>query len=374
MPSDAVVPRRLTFQEIMSLSPLPDEIEAGKTIKRYMSQRAAWCPTADVSIASEKSFWEKNLQGKQLAYGGHVYSQAGLAASRALPDLLGSQRDRSRGILGIHTIHGYFSEAGLLDRPFIYNVTIIAANPAFPNLLVTVRQPLSPSTKTSGDQYPLADAELPLGLVCFVALVSFRSFTVSQHVAQELSVQERFADILSSRPPSAWEPAPHIDIPGILADFPMRNSGSFPIVDMKKVDLTKFNEGKPLHERRELILYRLLAPLPADDPNESILTLAFEADRNGLLMISRHIGFGFNFGRAASLSYSFVVHVNPEETMMAYGENEWWIQEACFPRVEAGRGIIMSKIWSPKGVHVATEYQDGKAQRRWKPGERKGKL
>ena len=37
----------------------------------------------------------------------------------------------------------------------------------------------------------------------------------------------------------------------------------------------------------------------------------------------------------------------------------WWVQEAIFPRVEAGRAIIMSKIWSPEGIHVATEYQDG---------------
>jgi hypothetical protein len=137
--------------------------------------------------------------------------------------------------------------------------------------------------------------------------------------------------------------------------------GSFPIVDMRKVDASAYNAGRPLHERRELILYRLLAPLPAEgsDANAHVLVHAFEADRNGLLMLGNHLGFGWKFGRAASLSYSFVVHVNVEEAVMHYEDPRWWVQEVCFPRAAAGRGIIMSKIWSPDGVHVATEYQDG---------------
>ncbi|KAI1143258.1 Thioesterase/thiol ester dehydrase-isomerase [Hypoxylon sp. FL0543] len=376
MSSNAAVDRRLTFQETMSLAPLPDETENGKVVKRYMSQRKAWHPEGDVPIASETPDPEasEKSQKRKVAYGAHVYSQAGMAASRALAEIQNSQAGTTRKKLGIHTVHGLFSEAGLIDRPFIYNVTTIAANSAFPNLLVTARQPLSPSTNLEGDHYPLADARLPLGPVCFSALVSFRPSTVSQHVAQELSAQTRFAEILSSRPPSAWPLAPHVDIAQKVEAFPMRNPGTFPAVHMRKVDMTAFNEGKPLHERRELILYRLLAPLPAEDPDAHILAHAYEADRNGLLMIGNHIGFGYDFGRAATLSYSFVVHVNFEDAVMAYGENEWWIQEACFPRVEAGRAIIMSKIWSPSGVHVATEYQDGIIQRRWKPGERQGKL
>jgi hypothetical protein len=137
---------------------------------------------------------------------------------------------------------------------------------------------------------------------------------------------------------------------------------------MKKVDLTAFNKGKPFHERRELLLYRLLAPLPLSNPDAHIMTHAFEADRNGVLMVGNHAGFGWNFGNAASLSYSFVVHVNASDAVMKYGDNQWWIQEACFPRVEAGRGILLSKIWSPNGVHVATEYQDGIIRSASKPG------
>jgi acyl-CoA thioesterase len=137
--------------------------------------------------------------------------------------------------------------------------------------------------------------------------------------------------------------------------------GSFPIVDMKKVDMSSFNKGKPLHERRELILYRLLEPLPAEeDANSHIVVHAYTVDRNGLLMLGNQMGMGKKFGRAASLSYSLVVHVNADEAVMK-GEG-WWVQEVMFPRAAAGRGIVESKIWSPEGLHVATEYQDGLVQ------------
>lgn len=263
---------------------------------------------------------------------------------------------------------------GLCDRPFVYEVTTVAANRGFYNVLVIVRQPTVPSTNQAHDHFPLSDAELPLGPVCFSALVSFRPGAVSVSTAQEMSVQSRFADILNSRSPSEWDPSPPIDIASVVAAVPRDIVGTFPAVDMKQVDMTSYNEGKPLDQRRELLLYRLLAPLPASDPDAHVLVHAYEADRNGLLMVGNHIGFGYNFGRAASLSYSFVVHVNPSETVMKYGEDQWWVQEACFPRVEAGRAIVMSKIWSPEGVHVATEYQDGIIRPAPQPGARKGRL
>lgn len=133
---------------------------------------------------------------------------------------------------------------------------------------------------------------------------------------------------------------------------------------MRKVDMAAHNAGKPVHERRELLLYKLLRPLPpaeGGDANAHVVAHAFVADRNGLLVAGNHVGFGHAFGRAASLSYSFVVHVNAEEAVMREEEG-WWVQEMWFPRTGAGRGIVESKIWSPGGVHVATEYQDGLIQ------------
>lgn len=258
----------------------------------------------------------------------------------------------------------------------------MASNASFPNLLVTARQPASSSTNPEADHYPKADADLPLGPVCFSAMVSFRPSSISQFDAQEPSLQERFADILNSRRPMEWDPAPILDIAATLDAIPGARQaiGLFPGLDMRKVDMRAYNKGRPFHERRELILYRLIAPLPTktsddaegssrdgegrcaiDGQNTHICAHAYGADRNGLLMIGDHAGFGHDFARAASLSYSFVVHVNAEEAAMTYseGDDQWWVQEVCFPRVQAGRGIVHSKIWSPRGIHVASMYQDG---------------
>ncbi|KAK8079105.1 Acyl-coenzyme A thioesterase 8 [Apiospora phragmitis] len=408
-PPPAEKSSRLSFQEYMQLVPLPAPSQpygsqnGAQQQKRYMSQRASWMPGIDLP-----SPMREQMTFKGAAYGGHVYSQSGLAASKAFAEMRETLDKQGKGkqfkgkVFGIHTIHGYFSEAGLIDRPFIYEVTPVStANLAFINFSVTARQPQRPTSSPSGDHYPLSDAvNSPMGPICFTALVSFRPATPSQVVTQEDPPQRRFAHILDSRPPHQWEPAPLVDIDRVVAMLPpgkKRGSGTFPCVDMKKVDMTDFNRGRPLHERRELILYRrILSPAEEEkrkqkqkedksgkkggeeekeEPDAHILTHAFEADRNGLLMCGNHVGFGSSLARAATLSYSFVVHHDDkshhekeedeqEEEDEEDEQDEWWIQEATFPRVEANRCVVMSKIWSPRGKHVATEYQDGIIQSR----------
>jgi hypothetical protein len=234
---------------------------------------------------------------------------------------------------------------------------------------VNAHQPLTPSNNPAQDHFPVADAILPPGPTCFTAIASFKA--AERHTAggtitvSEPPPQERFASVLSSRPPEKWPPSPPVDIDMVTEAVGTDIVGTFPIVDMKKVDMTSYNKGKPLYEQRELILYRLLTPLPSDgtdgwDANAHICAHAYTIDRNGLLMLGNLLGLGHAFGRVASLSYSLVVHVNAEEAVMT-GDG-WWIQEACFPRAGAGRGVIMSKVWSPQGLHVATEYQDGLCQ------------
>lgn len=128
------------------------------------------------------------------------------------------------------------------------------------------------------------------------------------------------------------------------------------MLDMYKVDMSEINKDKPVLDRRELLLYKLLEPIPKEDINAHIVCHAYEADRNGLLMIGNQLGYGYNLGTAASLSYSFYVHVNGEQVVMDEG---WWIQEVSFSRVSAGRAMLETKIWSPAGLHVASGYQDG---------------
>jgi len=171
---------------------------------------------------------------------------------------------------------------------------------------------------------------------------------------------QRYAAILSTRKPDEWDPSPQADIDALRDAFPIKGHAYFPILDMYKVDMTRFNVPLPLPERRELILYRLHKPLPETDTTAHILCHAFEADRNGLIMLGNHLGYGYNLGAVASLSYSFYVHVNAREAVMRGGdEGGWWVQEVCWPRVSAGRGLMESRIWSPEGVHVASGYQDG---------------
>lgn len=267
----------------------------------------------------------------------------------------------------LQTIHGYFTAVGQIDRPFIYTVSPLSASRTFSTYTVTAHQPAAQSANPSGDPFPASDAAAsPAGPPCFTAITSFKQpepHSGGASVAEE-PAQSRFSQLLASRPARDWPPAPPIDIDGVVAMAGADVVGTFPVVDMRKVDMAAHNDGRPLHERRELLLYRLLKPLPADgtdgwDANAHVLVHAFEADRNGLLMLGNHLGFGFRFGRAASLSYSFVVHVNVEEAVMRYEDPRWWVQEVSFPRASAGRGVVMSKIWSPDGVHVATEYQDG---------------
>ncbi|KAI0867241.1 Thioesterase/thiol ester dehydrase-isomerase [Hypoxylon argillaceum] len=386
---------RLAYQEALSLISLPDNVaDDGSVVRCFMSQRRVWITgEALTPLAIEHGI--SNYKPTTGVYGGHVYSQASLAVSLAFR---AGQKAANNGKqdkkLGIHTIHGFFSEGGADDRPFIYRVTNLASNAMFPNFLVTASQPTSPSTNPEGDHYLRADADLPLGPVRFSAIVSFRPSGFSQVHAQELAPQVRFAEILSSRRPIEWDPAPITDVNGILAAIPGARQavGLFPGLEMRKVDMRAYNANRPLHERRDLVLYRLLAPLPAtysangageggecaiDGPDAHICAHAYAADRNGLLMIGNHVGFGRDFARAASLSYSLVVHVNAEDAVMAYAEDDrqWWVQEHCFPRVEAGRGIVHCKIWSPEGVHVATEYQDGIIRRKPRAGDKeKGKL
>lgn len=173
------------------------------------------------------------------------------------------------------------------------------------------------------------------------------------------SAQERYADILSQRAPDQWEASPQVDVDAVTRMFPNAGHGGFPMLDMYKVDMKAYNADKDVPERRELILYRPYKPIREDDPNAHIVAHAYEADRNGLIMLTNHLGWGFNLGSAASLSYSFYVHVNADEAVMK-GDG-WWIQEVWWPRVSAGRAMMEVRIWSPEGKHVASGYQDGVA-------------
>ncbi|CAM1509818.1 Fc.00g001530.m01.CDS01 [Cosmosporella sp. VM-42] len=347
---------RLSFQESMELSRLPEETsESGTTVQKFMSRQPAWV------VGNELPWDTVGLGEKKLtkgAFGGVIYAQAPLAASRVV-----EQEDKESGNAdensrrGIHSIQAVFTNPGVSDRPFILEVSTIHSSRSFSTRLVNARQSIEPSSVPSGP-FPLSDAQAPLGSICFTCTTTFKRPVPGPADIQDVnSPQKRYESILSSRLPTDWDPAPQADIDAVKASFPNPGHGAFPILDMFKVNMTSFNEGKHIPDRRELILYRLLKPLPKDDVNAHILCHAFEADRNGLIMLGNHLGYGFDLGAVCSLSYSFYVHVNADEAVMT-GDG-FWIQEVLWPRVSAGRGMMECRIWSPEGKHVATAYQDG---------------
>lgn len=117
MSPNAVVDGRLSFQEIMSLASLPDQIENGKIVKRYMSQRRAWCPGESIPVTGPVN---QNLRRREAGYGGHVYSQAGIAASRAFGETQATRTDLSSS-LKKHGIHVSFPLFPHSPRPLSFS-------------------------------------------------------------------------------------------------------------------------------------------------------------------------------------------------------------------------------------------------------------
>jgi hypothetical protein len=97
------VDKRLIFQEQMRLAPLPDRFVDEKLIKRYMSERAPWMPGADLPFGKDQFGPGKTAPIRPRAYGGHVYSQSGLAASRTFAETYAtSTNGNSKKQFGIH--------------------------------------------------------------------------------------------------------------------------------------------------------------------------------------------------------------------------------------------------------------------------------
>ncbi|RFU79383.1 hypothetical protein TARUN_2838 [Trichoderma arundinaceum] len=351
---------RNDFYEALKLSRVPDgQNGATDGVKKFISRTPAWRPGQELPWGklSDTAYKKGSIVDfPPAAFGGHVYAQAPLAAARAVEEDEEAGGNGKRR-LGIHSIQGVFTKPGAIDRPFIYEVTSVHSSRSFAAKLVQARQPKEASSSPKGP-FPESDANRPLGGVAFACLTTFKRATPSPvELQMKGSAQERYAAILSQRAPDAWDASPQLDVDAVTVLFPNAGHGGFPMLDMHKVDMRGYNADKDVPERRELILYRPYKPIPEDDPNAHIVAHAFEADRNGLIMLTNHLGWGHKLGSAASLSYSFYVHVNAEEAVMK-GDG-WWIQEVYWPRVSAGRGMMESRIWSPEGKHVASGYQDG---------------
>ncbi|KAG5932514.1 hypothetical protein E4U53_001295 [Claviceps sorghi] len=79
------------------------------------------------------------------------------------------------------------------------------------------------------------------------------------------SAQKRYADILSQRTPAQWERTCPFDVDINTDLFPGAGHGAFPIRDIYKLDMSTWNKGKEAPNRPQLMLHRLISPIPKND-------------------------------------------------------------------------------------------------------------
>jgi acyl-CoA thioesterase len=131
---------------------------------------------------------------------------------------------------------------------------------------------------------------------------------------------------------------------------------NFPGLEMRKVDMSLYNETKAPTDYRQLLYYRPIGPL-STELNLHACAHLYASDRNGMYIISNALKYGDQVNVMGSLSHSVVFHTSSKDLMLRNGE--WWCQESWTARSEGGRGMVESRIIKQNGVHVASSWQDG---------------
>lgn len=98
----------------------------------------------------------------------------------------------------------------------------------------------------------------------------------------------------------------------------------------------------------------------------------YASDRNGLYLIASAVGFGDEVNVMGSLSHSVVFHVSNKDLVLEGGD--WWCQDYWTPRSGGGRGMVESRMWNKRGLHVASSWQDGLVRKAEKEVDQKQRL
>jgi acyl-CoA thioesterase II len=130
---------------------------------------------------------------------------------------------------------------------------------------------------------------------------------------------------------------------------------------MRKVDMTAYNSGRSVVDKRQLQWYSVFGAMPSDQPNLHACAHLYASDRNSLKVIPNFVEVGNDYSAIASLSHTVVFHSEAGELAMVDpdGKKRWFCQEFQVDRVSHGRGFVTSRIWREDGVHVASQSQDG---------------
>lgn len=107
---------KLLFNDVMALALLPTTSNhtttTGGIVKRYMSLYPAWVPGSELVGGKGRG----SKADPRAAYGGHVYCQAPLAASRAVKEEEPEGSGTQSGGFGLHVRLEYAALSGRYDR------------------------------------------------------------------------------------------------------------------------------------------------------------------------------------------------------------------------------------------------------------------
>lgn len=94
--------------------------------------------------------------------------------------------------------------------------------------------------------------------------------------------------MLKGKKPDDWDECPGVDSPWYWPIEAEYGKCKFPGLKSTKVDMTSFNQDKPVLDRRQLQWYRVIGDMPDvhSDPNLHAAAHLYASDRNGLFVVS----------------------------------------------------------------------------------------
>lgn len=263
---------------------------------------------------------------------------------------VGVVSNANRRLLPAQNVTGFFTLPGNTAFPFIYTVRTVRDGGRYCTRTVEVVQE---HNKTG---------------ICFTCTCSFkRDETASVDCQEQVDLRELYKVALGDKRPDEWPEAPGVDSPWYWEASAKNDNYTdpFPGLSLRKVDMSAYNAPRKPLDRRQLQFYTTIGSMPpaSQDANLHACAHLYASDRNGLFVITNHLGAGDDYSAMATLSHSVVFHLGAKELEMAEQDGrdarKWYCQESRVSRASGGRGMLESRIWSESGVHIATTWQDG---------------
>lgn len=265
---------------------------------------------------------------------------------------------------------GHFILPGAIDLPFDYRVRRIRDGGIYCLRSVDVFQ--QSNAAAHGDS------------PCFTATISFKRSEKGNRKWQPFEYQNlpknhidtKYHDVLDGLKPTDHPEAPSTDTlwwEELQEKSPELDKPAFPGVEMRKVDMKKYNgqvepgggkDGEGVSRWRQLLFYRLIQDEESDDVDLNLHAAAhlYASDRNSLFLIQRALGYERVVITLASLAHTVIFHGPVEDLCMVGvdGKSKWFVQESWTSHGSENRGCHNSLLWDyEKGKVIATTLQDG---------------